>query len=366
MLAKTSSSPPMPETSLPARRGRAAAYNPPTRFDPLYLEEDPEALEEAERRRVPTEFFADQTRQVLSKNDSPDIPFTFSINPYRGCEHGCIYCYARPSHEYLGFSAGLDFETKIVVKRDIALRLAEAFEKPSWKPQPVMVSGNTDCYQPAERRLRLTRACLEVFLAYRNPVSLITKNALVLRDLDLLEALAAHNLVHVTLTVTSLKPDLIQAMEPRTSRPEARLRAIETLAARGIPVSVMVGPVVPGLTDEEMPEILQAAAERGATHAYYVMLRLPGVVRELFLRWVEDTFPDRKAKIVNRLRDLRGESLTDPRFGVRMRGEGEWADVVSRLFRITCRRLNLNGPRQELATGAFRRHPSNGQLRLFE
>lgn len=355
----------MHEASLPARRGRGAAYNPPNRFEPFHLEEDPSALETDELRQIPTTYFQDTTRSALSKNDSPDIPFTYSINPYRGCEHGCIYCYARPSHEYLGFSAGLDFETRIVVKNDIATRLAEAFDRPAWVPQPVMMSGNTDCYQPVERRLKLTRACLEVFARYRNPVSLITKNALITRDLDLLEELATLNLVRVAITVTSLKPALIHAMEPRTSRPEARLRAIETLAARGIPVGVMVGPVIPGLTDEELPDILTAAADHGATRGYYVMLRLPGAVKPLFLEWLERAFPDRKQRVVNRLTELRGEALTDGRFKVRMRGEGEWAEVTRRLHQMTCQRLGLNAPQAPLSTEHFRRPPAVGQLSLF-
>ncbi|MEZ4701355.1 MAG: PA0069 family radical SAM protein [Rhodothermales bacterium] len=355
----------MSDASLPPRRGRAAAYNPPNRFEPMHLEEDPAALDAGELRQIRTEFFFDTTKQALSKNDSPDIPFTYSINPYRGCEHGCIYCYARPSHEYLGFSAGLDFESRIVVKQDIATLLADAFDKPSWTPQSIMLSGNTDCYQPVERRLRLTRACLEVFARYRNPVSIITKNALITRDLDLLEELAALHLVSVTLSITSLRPELIQAMEPRTSRPEARLRTIEKLAERGIPVGVMVGPVIPGLTDEELPDIIKAAADHGAQRAHYVMLRLPGAVRELFLTWLDHAFPDRKQRVVNRLTELRGDELTDSRFGVRMRGEGHWAAVISRLYRLTIQRLGLNQPREPLATQHFRRPSKAGQLDLF-
>ncbi|MDZ4700848.1 MAG: PA0069 family radical SAM protein [Rhodothermales bacterium] len=355
----------MQDSTLPTRHGRAAGYNPPNRFEPMHLEEDPAELDPAELRQIKTLFFHDTSKSALSKNDSPDIPFTYSINPYRGCEHGCIYCYARPSHEYLGFSAGLDFESRIVVKQDLPRLLAEAFDRLSWQPQPIMLSGNTDCYQPVERRLKITRACLEVFARYRNPVSVITKNALVTRDLDVLEELAALNLVHVAMSITSLKPDIIQAMEPRTSRPAARLRAVEQLAARGIPVAVMVGPVVPGLTDEELPAIIEAAAAAGATRAYYVMLRLPGPVRELFLSWLERAYPDRKQRVINRLTDLRGESLTDGRFGVRMRGEGHWADVVNRLYRMTCRRLNLNQPGSSLATEHFRRPATDGQLSLF-
>lgn len=347
---------------VPRRRGRGAASNPANKYDRHHHVEDPAALDAEDLRQVKTQFIADTSKSALSKNNSPDIPFTYSLNPYRGCEHGCIYCYARPTHEYLGYSAGLDFETKIVVKYDIANMLAKTFQKKSWQPQSIMLSGNTDCYQPAERQLKLTRSCLEVFAWYKNPVSIITKNYLVTRDLDLLEELAAQNLVSVSISITSLKPEITQVMEPRTSHPLRRLEAVEKLAARGIPVGVMVAPVVPGLTDEEMPEIMKAAADHGARWAHYVMLRLPGAVRELFVEWLGNEFPDRKQRVINRLTDLRGEALTDMRFGKRMRGEGKWAEIINQLYRHTVKQLDINKDRVPLSTNLFRRA---GQQDLF-
>lgn len=353
-----------PSSQIPVRRGRGARLNPANRFERLHVEEDPAALDAEELRQVPTTYLIDHTKSILARNDSPDTGFTFSINPYRGCEHGCIYCYARPSHEYLGFSAGLDFETKILVKENAPALLSEAFQKPSWEPQVVALSGNTDPYQPLERTLRLTRQCLEVFLRHRNPVAIITKNYLVTRDADILEEMARMNLVTVALSITTLKPELVGSMEPRTSRPARRLQAIEELVGRGIPVSVNVAPVVPGLTDEEMPAILKEAAARGASNASYIMMRLPGPVKDLFLDWIEREHPDKVNKIVHRLRELRGERLTDSRFGVRMRGEGEWAETVSNLFGMTCKKLGLNASYRKLSTDHFRRL-RRGQRELF-
>lgn len=353
-----------PHDSPPPRRGRGAGENPPNRYERLHVVEDPAELEDEELRQVPTEFFVDDSRSILSENDSPDVPFDYSINPYRGCEHGCIYCYSRPTHEYLGFSAGLDFESKILVKKDAPDLLRKEFETTSWVPQVVAVSGSTDAYQPAERELEITRGCLEVFLEARNPVSIITKNELVTRDADLLAELAEDDLVHVTLSITSLRDEVVGAMEPRTSRPERRLKAVEELAERGVPVGVNVAPVIPGLTDEEIPRILEAARERGARRAGWVMLRLPGPVEDLFVDWLEREFPERKEKVLNRLRSIREGKLSDSEFGRRMRGEGLFADTVSSLFELTCRRLGLNEEDRSLRTDLFRR-PSLGQQELF-
>ncbi len=349
---------------IPARRGRGARLNPANRFERLHYEEDPAALDEDELRQVETEYLVDRTKSILARNDSPDTGFTFSINPYRGCEHGCIYCYARPSHEFLGFSAGLDFETRILAKLDAPKLLSEAFQKPSWDPQVVALSGNTDPYQPLERRLQITRNCLKTFLKHRNPVAIITKNHLVTRDGDILEELARLNLVRVTLSITTMHPELVGVMEPRTSRPVRRLKALEELSKRGIPVAVNVAPVVPGLTDEEMPAILKAAADHGATNASYILLRLPGPVKELFLDWLRRQFPDRAQRVINRLTELRGPQLTDSRFGLRMRGEGEWADMMSNLFKISCRKYGLNASHPPLSTEHFRRY-RHGQADLF-
>lgn len=342
------------------RRGRAAGSNPANRFERLSTDIDVGALTEEERRSVPTKFLRDKTRSVLSENQSPDVGFRFSLNPYRGCEHGCLYCYARPSHEFLGFSAGLDFETRIVVKHDAPRLLAEAFDRPSWEPQVVVMSGNTDCYQPAERKLKLTRRCLEVFRTHRNPVSIITKNHLVTRDIDILSDLARLNLVSVNVSITSLNDEVTGKMEPRTSRPARRLDAVRQLSEAGIPVGVMVAPVIPGLTDEEMPAILEAAHEHGARRAGFIVLRLPGPVAGLFQEWVEREYPLRANRILSRVRSLRGGKLNDPKFGSRMRGSGHWADLFNRLFRMTAHRLSLNEETHLLETRHFKR--SQGEL----
>jgi len=350
-----------------SRQGRGAPFNPPNRFEPLALELDAATFEDGEVPVVKTQYFIDTTRDVLSKNDSPDIPFTFGLNPYRGCEHGCVYCYARPTHEYLGFSAGLDFESKIIVKPNAPELLAQTFRSGRWRPQVVALSGNTDCYQPAERILRLTRRCLEVFLQYRNPVGMITKSALVIRDIDLLQQLAALHLVSVTLSVTTLNKNLAGKLEPRASAPARRLAAIEKLAAAGVPVSVNAAPIIPGLNDYEIPAILRAAARAGATHAGHILLRLPHTVKDLFHAWLQVHFPDRLAKVMHAVMDARGGRLNDPRFGSRMRGEGKRVDAIGRLFRIACEKYGLNQTEwPELTTAHFRRHAGMvGQGELF-
>ncbi len=349
---------------MPRRRGRAAAANPATRFDPVVIEFDPAELGADELRSIPTLFFEDNSRSILAKNNSPDVPFTYSVNAYRGCEHGCIYCYARPSHEYLGWSAGLDFETRILIKRSAPALLAGAFEASSWQPQVVALSGNTDPYQPVERKLALSRGCLEVCLDYRNPVGVITKNYLVTRDIDILQALAERNLVRVSISITTLRSDLASRLEPRTSNPSRRLDAIEALAEAGVPVGVMVAPVIPGLTDEELPVIISEAARRGARRAGYTILRLPGAVEELFVRWLQTELPERADRILRRLREIRGGSLSDSRFGNRMRGEGIWARALADLFRTACAKAGLNRTMPALSTDQFRRR-SDSQLSLF-
>ncbi len=297
----------------------------------------------------------DSSKSILAKNDSPDLPFTYSINPYRGCEHGCIYCYARPSHEYLGFSAGLDFESKIMVKLDAAKLLEETLQKRSWEAQMVAFSGNTDCYKPIERKLQLTRQCLEVFLKYRNPVGLITKNALVLRDLDIFQEMAKYDLIHIMISITSLDADLIRVMEPRTPSPTNRLKAIEELAKHGIRVGVNAAPIIPGLTDEELPAILKAAAEHGAKSAGYILLRLPGAVKPLFLEWLQRELPKRAGKVLNRIKDTRQGELSSSCFGKRLKGEGEIAEAINKLFHINVRKYNLNKRWHGLSTEHFRR-----------
>ncbi len=346
-------------------RGRSSGFNPPNRFARLHLEPlEIDLPADDDSRLIPTTLYHDASRTILARNDSPDIPFRYSINPYRGCEHGCIYCYARPSHEYLGFSAGLDFESKIMVKLDAPGLLRTALAKKSWRPQTVAFSGNTDCYQPVERSLQLTRQCLHVFLDFRNPVGIVTKNALVLRDLDVLREMARMELVHVLVTITSLDAPLVRAMEPRTSAPSLRLETIERLAQAGIPVGVSVAPVIPGLNDEEIPRILQLAADAGAEEAGYELLRLPGPVEPLFLDWLNRTLPDRAGKIINRIRDTRGGTLNDARFGLRMRGEGEIARAIDTLFELHARKFGLDGRWRDLRIDLFRR--PEAQQQLFE
>jgi len=346
----------------PAIKGRGAGLNPTNRFEIISVERDPEA---PGPERVDTELLRDTSRSLITRNDSPDVGFEVSINPYRGCEHGCVYCYARPFHEYLGFSAGLDFESRILVKEDAPEILRKELSSPKWQPQTLVMSGVTDCYQPAERKLEVTRRCLEVLAEFRNPVGIITKNELVTRDIDHLSALAEHGAAAVHISITTLEAETARRMEPRASHPRDRLKAIERLAAAGIPVGVMVAPVVPAITDHEMPKILEAAAAAGATSAGYVVLRLPGAVAGLFEEWLERHFPDRKEKVLNRIRDLRGGRLYDPRFGSRMRGEGLFADQIRTTFDTFKRRYSLDQPRPELSTAAFRRPERDRQLRLF-
>ncbi len=346
--------------------GRGAALNPANRFErlsagPFAPEDTPEP---GDVRTVPTAFFRDSSRSVLSKNDSPDIPFTFSLNPYRGCEHGCAYCYARPSHEYLGFSAGLDFETKILVKEDAPELLRKEMGKKSWLPQMVALCGNTDPYQPVERRLGVTRRCLEVFLEMRNPVGIITKNALVLRDLDLVSRLASMKLASVTISITSLRDDLVRKLEPRTSTPANRLDAVAKLVAAGVPTTVFIAPVIPGLNDHEIPAILAEAASRGAARASCTMLRLPGPVEPIFLDWLRREYPDAAKKVESRIRSTRGGSLSDARWGSRMTGEGETAASIHSLFRVSAAKLGLKGDSVEFDTTLFRR-PAGPQGELF-
>jgi DNA repair photolyase len=285
------------------------------------------------------------------------------VNPYRGCEHGCAYCFARPSHEYLGFSAGLDFETRIMVKRDAPSLLREALASPRWKPRPIMLSGNTDPYQPVERRLALTRSCLEVLAEARHPVGIITKSHGVVRDIDVLSDLARHDAVAVTLSVTSLRRDLQRVLEPRASTPRQRLGAVRALSDAGIPVGVNLAPVVPGLTDDEMASILEAAVDAGARWAGYILLRLPHGVKELFVDWLDTHVPERRDRVLRRLREAYGGALYDPAFHIRGKGQGPYAEQLRQLFRVTSRRLGL-GKMPVLSSAGFRRPTRGNQLGL--
>ncbi len=352
-----------PGAALP---GRGTGVNPPNRFERLHLAPDPDAepLPDEERPHPRTEFFHDASESILTHNDSPDIPFTVGLNPYRGCEHGCAYCFARPYHEYLGFSSGLDFETKIMVKLRAPELLRRELSSPRWGPQSIAMSGVTDCYQPGERHFRVTRGCLEVCAELRQPISIITKNALVTRDRDLLAELARHHCTAVYVSVTTLDNDLAGKLEPRASRPAARLRAIRELTDAGIPVGVMTAPLIPGLNDHEMPAILDAAAAAGAKCAGYVVLRLPYAVKEIFQRWLDDHAPTKKARVLARVRDLRGGKLNVSEWGARMKGEGIFAEQIAALFAVAARRAGLNKERLTLSTAHFRR-PGGEQLTLF-
>jgi len=333
---------------------RGAANNLATRFDAIHLERDADWNPEEEPLPT-TQFLKDHSSTIIAYNDSPDIGFEASVNPYRGCEHGCIYCYARPTHEYLGFSAGLDFETRIMVKERAPELLRAELSSPKWKSQVIAMSGVTDCYQPVERRLKLTRRCLEVLAEFRNPVGIVTKNNLVARDLDVLGELARHRAVVVFISLPTMDTELRKVMEPRTSPPASRLATIEALSRAGIPVGVLVAPVIPGLTDHEMPGIIAAAAKAGAQFAGKTVLRLPYAVAPLFEEWLGRHFPDRKEKVLNQIRALRGGKLNNAQFGSRMKGEGIFAEQISRMFHVACRKAGIDGNHPELSTESFRR-----------
>jgi DNA repair photolyase len=333
--------------------GRGASGNPANRFEEIHIAPDPD-LDPAEAPLARTQFLHDDSRSVISYNDSPDIPFRASINPYRGCEHGCAYCYARPYHEYLGMSAGLDFESRILVKRNAAELLRTELSARGWEPQTIAISGVTDCYQPCEREFRLTRACLEVLLEFRNPVTLITKNALVTRDIDLLAELARLELVSVALSITTLNEGLRAKLEPRTSTAAKRLEAVRKLSDAGVPVGVMAAPIMPGLNDHEVPELVARAAASGARFVGYTLLRLPHGVKQIFDEWLREHEPLKRDRVLNRVAATRGGRMNDPRFGARMAGEGAFAEQVSRLFEIARGKAGLGSARPVLAVTRFR------------
>lgn len=337
-------------------RGRGAGTNPRNRFEATEIVVDLDAeLPPDERPSPRTRFYDDASESAVTFNASPDIPFDASLNPYRGCEHGCSYCYARPFHEYLGFSAGLDFETRIMVKRRAPELLRKELAAPRWKPQMIALSGVTDPYQPVERRLGITRACLETLLEFRNPVGIVTKNRLVARDADILGEMARLDLCHVTLSLNSLDAALARKMEPRTSSPAARLEAISALAAAGVPVGIFIAPVVPGLNDHEIPAVLRAAKAAGARYATYILLRLPHGVEELFFAWVREAYPTKADRIEANLRSLRGGRLNSTKFGERFTGKGILAEQIGQLYRACARREGLEPSPPELSVAHFRR-----------
>jgi DNA repair photolyase len=354
-----------------AVRGRGAGLNPGNRFEGVRLHVEGELLDEQRAeaprgRQEPTQVLEDASCTIVNHVDSPDLPFHWTLNPYRGCEHGCVYCYARPTHETLGFSCGLDFETRIMAKPDAPSLLRRFLARPSWRGDPIVMAGVTDCYQPIEARLGIMRGCLEVCADCRQPVSIVTKNRLITRDIDLLGTLNRFGAVHAAVSITTLDPVLAARLEPRASAPADRLRAVRELSAAGLPVTVMVAPIIPGLNDREIPAILEASAAAGARSARSLMLRLPHQVKALLLEWLVRHYPERAAKVERFIREMRGGELTSSRFGERMTGTGPMAEQIRATFELFARRHGLDRPSPPLSSAAFRPPERGGQLRLYE
>lgn len=346
-------------------KGRGAGINPQNQYlKHEYVQEHLEMLDEPLLSDEQTTFIHERPKKVVNKISSPDVGMEYSLNPYQGCEHGCVYCYARNSHQYWGFSAGLDFERRIVVKENAPELLEQLLRKKSWVPKTISLSGNTDCYQPIERKLKITRRILQVFLKYRHPVGIITKNSMILRDLDILQELAERNLVRTIMTINSLDEGLRRKMEPRTATSRSRLRAIEGLAKAGIPVTLMVSPLIPGLNTHEIPEVIKAGAAAGAKGAYYVMIRLNGAIGDIFKDWLEREYPDRAQKVLHQIQSLHGGNLSDSRFGTRMRGEGNIADSVRSLFKVSVKRFMEEPDWPKMDFTQYRKKPE--VLSLFD
>lgn len=351
--------------------GRGAKINPHNRFSPLRYEAEAEYLEYCRlQEELPesnrTRFIEIHPKTIINKVNSPDLGFTRSINPYQGCEHGCTYCYARNSHEYWGYSSGTDFERTILVKKSAPELLRKELSKPGWKPEAIVLSGNTDCYQPAEHQFQITRKLLEIMLETRHPVGIITKNSLILRDMDILSELAKLNLLRVNVSVTTLNESLRRRLEPRTASIAKRLQTIQSLSDIGVPVHVNFAPIIPGLTSHELFELAKKAAESGATTAGYIMLRLNGKLGEIFESWVREDYPDRADKVLNLIRETHGGKLNDSRWNTRMKGEGPFAEQIARSFKLACLRYGLNKDKPKpLATELFRAPARRGQLDLF-
>ena len=359
-----------PLQGAPPRKGRGSTWQLAHRFSTELTEAFDDGwgtLEQSvQEQPLPpaTQIIEEQARNILSANDSPDVGFDLSINPYRGCEHGCIYCYARPTHAFLNLSPGIDFETRIVAKVNAAQRLREAFARPGYRPMMLNLGSVTDAYQPAERRLRITRGVVEVLAEHCHAFSVITKSALIERDLDLIAPLARDRLVAVYLSITTLDAQLARVMEPRAAAPRRRLQTIERLATAGVPVGVSVSPVIPFINEPELERVLQAARDAGATRAFSIVLRLPWEVAPLFQHWLQQHFPDRAERVMARVHEMRGGRDNDPRFGTRMRGQGVWAELLRQRFDKSCARLGLNRERFELDLAAFRPPPA-AQGKLF-
>jgi DNA repair photolyase len=346
-------------------KGRGAQVNTHNPFSKnSYVAEHIEGLDEPILSNTQTKFFHENSKKIVNKIDSPDLRGMYSMNPYQGCEHGCIYCYARNSHQYWGFSAGLDFERKIVIKENAPQLLEKFLNNPRYEPQPIMLSGNTDCYQPIERKKGITRKMLQVLLKFKHPVSIITKNSLITRDIDILEELASMNLANVNISLTSLDESLRSKLEPRTASSLNRLKVIETLSKKNIPVNVMIAPIIPSLNSHEIPEIIKASSEHGATSAAYTVVRLNGSVKDIFEDWIGKNFPDRAEKVLHQIMECHGGKLNDSRFGVRMKGEGPIAEMIHDLFHTAHQKYMKGKESGRLDISLFKR-PGNGQLQLF-
>ncbi|MCC6427732.1 MAG: PA0069 family radical SAM protein [Phycisphaerales bacterium] len=351
-------------------RGRGAGLNPGNRFETVRLHImgehlDERAIEAPTGVQIPTQVFDDDSRTIINHFDSPDLHMKWSVNPYRGCEHGCIYCFARPGHEFFGLSLGVDFETRIYVKRRAAELLRRELDHPRWAGQPLSMSNVTDCYQPIERELKITRACLQVMADRRQPVGIITKNSLVTRDIDLLRELARHDAAHVAVSITTLDNALAVKMEPRASSPRDRLETVRKLSESGIPVAVMVAPIIPGLTDHEIPGILEAASKAGARTAGYVMLRLPHQIKDLFIEWLGRHFPDRAARVESLVREMHGGELYNAQWHTRMTGVGPYAEQINSTFALFSKRFGLDRKVRPLSSTSFIHGSSSGQGMLY-
>ena len=344
---------------------RGAQFNPKNRFlKGEYVQEHVEGIDDWEQEKRNTEYIIDDSKTLVNTVTSPDVGMMYSANPYQGCEHGCIYCYARNSHEYWGYSAGVDFESRIVVKKNAPALLRKFFDNKSWVPATISLSGNTDCYQPIERKMKITRQLLEICLEYRNPVGILSKNALVLRDMDIIQDLAKLNLVRVFSSITSLDEDLRRLLEPRTASYRSRLKVVETLSKAGVPTGIMNAPLIPGLNDMHMHDVLKAASEAGAKWAGYTVVRLNGAIGPIFKDWLFKAFPDRAEKVWHQISECHEGKVNDSRWGNRITGDGKFAELIKTQFDIYCKKYHLTETKMELNTKDFRRVVV-GQGRLF-
>lgn len=351
------------------QKGQGAQINPKNKFEKFDIEPEDEYLNyldrEGEEQVARTEIIETYPKTIVNKVPSPDVPMDWSINPYQGCEHGCAYCYARPTHEFWGYSAGIDFERKILVKKNATELLEAKLRSRNWKAEPIMFSGNTDCYQPIERKLEITRKCLEVMHRYKNPVGIITKNALIQRDIDVLEEMQAYDLVHVVMSITTLNEELRRVMEPRTGSVKMKLQTIEKLTDKGIPVSVNMAPIIPGLNSHEIFDLLSAVKDAGARNANYIFVRLNGPVGEVFTHWLNQVFPDRASKVLNQIAEAHDGSIKDSRFGTRMKGTGTMADQVRDTFKLARQKIFGDVTKVNLSSDHFVKVDTSVQLNLF-